>query len=69
MSERDTFVVCHVTKHQARKLRSLIHAQKWYDGEDVSIEQGSYINRAGIITGRIADDLSRFFNYLHDLRS
>lgn len=38
-TNRDTFVVFHVTRQQARMIRETIHAQSWYDGADIPISQ------------------------------
>lgn len=66
MSEEDRtrYVVFNCTQSEAKNIRKLIHDQDWYTGADMVIKKGEVQNMKGIYTGRLSEDLTRFFNYL-----
>ena len=68
MSEEDRtrYVVFNCTQSEATNIRKLIHDQDWYTGADMVIKKGEILiqNMGDIYTGRISEDLTRFFDYL-----
>ena len=63
INDRTHFVVFHVSKRQLRSIRTLVHAQPWYDGADIPIGPRDFVvHSSNIPTKAIYDDLAHLFD-------
>lgn len=63
INDRTHFVVFHVSKRQLRLIRTLVHAQPWYDGADIPIGPRDFVvHGSNVPTKAIYDDLAHLFD-------